>query len=113
MVQYKIKNVFCHINHLLNCFLIIIFLIASVKTLDAFETPKDFLWGVANASFQVEGTPADSDWSRWTHTEGKIADKSTADVATDFWNRYEEDIILAEKLGLRFFVFRLLGRGFN
>jgi beta-glucosidase len=59
---------------------------------------SQFFWGVGNSAFQVEGSPADSDWYRWTHTPGKIKDGTNADTATDFWNRYEEDFELARSL---------------
>jgi beta-glucosidase len=62
-----------------------------------------FLWGVANSSFQVEGSPADSDAYRWTHTQGAIKDGTNADVATDFWNRYDEDFALAQGLSANAF----------
>ena len=65
--------------------------------------PAPFLWGAANASFQVEGAPEDSNWRRFTRQSGRIQDGTNADVATDFWNRYEEDFALAEKLGLNSF----------
>lgn len=65
--------------------------------------PRDFLWGVANSAFQVEGNPGDSDWSRFTRRPGAIRDGTNADVATDFWNRYEEDFALANKIGLNAF----------
>ena len=75
-----------------------------------FSTPKvyalpaqPFLWGVANASFQVEGSPADSDWYRFTHRARKIKDRTNADQATDFWNRYHEDFLLAKQLGVNSF----------
>ncbi len=64
---------------------------------------RDFLWGVANSSFQVEGSPVDSDWKRWTEVPGKIADNSSAVLATDFWNRFEEDFQLAKNLGAKAF----------
>jgi beta-glucosidase len=60
----------------------------------------DFMWGVANSAFQVEGNPEASDWARWTKTPGKIHDGTIADRATDFWNRYEEDFDLAAALGV-------------
>ena len=63
----------------------------------------EFLWGVSNAAFQTEGSPADSDWRLWTHTPGKIHDGSNADHATDFWNRYREDFELAHRIGLNAF----------
>lgn len=58
-----------------------------------------FYWGVANAAFQVEGSPADSNWRAWTQTPGRIADGTNAERATDFWNRYSEDFDLASQLG--------------
>jgi len=64
---------------------------------------KPFLWGVANSAFQVEGSPADSDSYHWTHTPGMIKDGSNADIATDFWNRYDEDFALAQGLGANAF----------
>ncbi len=65
--------------------------------------PIDFMWGVGHSSFQVEGSPQDSDWREWTRTPGKIADSSNAELATDFWNRYEEDFALAKELGANTF----------
>ncbi|NCN39948.1 family 1 glycosylhydrolase [bacterium] len=65
--------------------------------------PKTFMWGVGHAAFQVEGHTEPSDWKRWTHTDGKIADASNADQATDFWNRYKEDFALAKELGANTF----------
>lgn len=64
---------------------------------------RDFLGGAANAAFQVEGSPVESDWTRWTHEPGKIADGTNADRATDFWKRYDEDFALAAKLGANSF----------
>lgn len=58
-----------------------------------------FYWGVANAAFQVEGSPIISDWREWTMMPEKIADQSNAEIATDFWHRYEEDFRLAKELG--------------
>ncbi len=62
-----------------------------------------FMWGVGNSSFQVEGSPEDSDWYQFTHSKGMIEDGTNADVATDFWNRYPEDFALAKKLGANTF----------
>jgi len=67
------------------------------------DSAKNFHWGVANSAFQVEGFPEKSDWQDWTHTPDKIKDKSTADKASEFWNRYEEDIQLAANLGVNSF----------
>jgi beta-glucosidase len=64
---------------------------------------EPFFWGVSNSSFQVEGTPADSNWYHWTHEAGRISDGTNADVATDFWNRYDTDFALAQELGANAF----------
>ncbi|MBS1985499.1 MAG: glycoside hydrolase family 1 protein [Bdellovibrionales bacterium] len=58
-----------------------------------------FMWGVANAAFQVEGSPAPSDWTDWVKKPGTIVDGTTGDRGTDFWNRYDEDFKLAQELG--------------
>lgn len=64
-----------------------------MKTL---KFPKDFLWGVAYSSHQVEGNNSNSDWWQW---EQKGKTKDVSGVACDNWNRYEEDHKLAQDLG--------------
>ena len=58
---------------------------------------KDFAWGVASSSYQNEGSvTADgkglSVWDVFTHEEGKVADKSNGDVASD-QNGYGERML--------------------
>ena len=70
--------------------------------------PEGFTWGAACASYQVEGAwnedgKGESIWDRFTHTPGKISDGTNADIATDFYHRYQEDIDIAQKLGLQIF----------
>jgi len=72
--------------------------------------PKGFEWGVATASYQIEGAwnedgKGECIWDRFTHTPGNIVDGTNGDVACDFYHRYEEDIALAKKLGIQ--VYRL------
>jgi beta-glucosidase len=67
--------------------------------------PKNFLWGAATASYQVEGHPlADgacpSNWHRFAHRKGRIQDGSTGDVACDHYHRWPEDIRHMKELGL-------------
>ena len=69
----------------------------------------DFTWGVATAAFQIEGSPtADgkgpSIWDTFTHRQDKhgttpIKDGSNADVATDSYRRYPQDVALVADLG--------------
>lgn len=65
--------------------------------------PKNFLFGTANADHQTEAfDPKHPDvWDLWESTQG-LTPRATA---TDFWNRYEEDIASAAKLGCKIFRF--------
>jgi len=65
--------------------------------------PKDFLWGMATASYQIEGAwkedgKGESIWDRYTHTVGKIKGAATGDVACDSYHRYREDIAILKQL---------------
>jgi beta-glucosidase len=64
----------------------------------------DFTWGVAHASYQVEGAwDADgkgpSIWDTFTRRPRKIRDGSNGDVACDFYHRYQQDTELVRELG--------------
>jgi len=65
-----------------------------------FEFPKDFLWGAAAASYQIEGDNKNSDWWRWEEM-GKTTDKSGR--ACDYWNQYKKEHDLLEELGVNAF----------
>ena len=78
--------------------------------------PKDFLWGTASASYQIEGAwkedgKSESIWDRFSHTPGMIKTGDTGDVACDFYHRYREDIALMADLGLNAARISLAGRG--
>jgi beta-glucosidase len=65
--------------------------------------PRDFLWGIATAAFQVEGAwnadgKGESIWDRFTHTTGKIKGAATADVACDQYHLYPRDIEILRQL---------------
>ena len=62
--------------------------------------PKDFLWGAATASYQVEGGNSNSDWWQWEE-KGKTVDKSG--LACDYWNRFKNDHNFLEELGVNTF----------
>jgi beta-glucosidase/6-phospho-beta-glucosidase/beta-galactosidase/ABC-type amino acid transport substrate-binding protein len=65
--------------------------------------PEDFLFGTANADHQVEAhDPACEDvWDVWERCQGLVL----RGRATDFLNRYEEDIAAAAAMGCRLFRF--------
>ena len=72
-------------------------------TNETIKFPKDFVWGTATSSHQIEGavnedgrTP--SIWDTFSHTPGKIHDATNADVACDHYHRVEEDTDIISNL---------------
>ncbi|GMA51182.1 beta-glucosidase [Alicyclobacillus contaminans] len=70
------------------------------------DFPRDFVFGVATAAYQIEGahdeggrTP--SIWDTFSHTPGKTWKGHTGDVACDHYHRYPKDIALMKELGIR------------
>ena len=68
--------------------------------------PKDFVWGAAAASYQVEGGAYDdgkglSVWDMLCKQPGKIWEGNTGDVSCDHYHRYEEDAKLMSEIGLK------------
>lgn len=66
----------------------------------------DFLWGVATASYQIEGAPnqdgkSPSIWDTFAHTPGKIKTGENGDLACDFYHRYAEDIALIQQMHMQ------------
>lgn len=73
---------------------------------------KDFVWGAATASYQIEGAWNEdgkslSIWDEFTHRGGKIEDQSTGDIACDHYHRYKEDVKLMAELGLKAYRFSI------
>jgi len=67
--------------------------------------PKDFIWGAATASYQIEGAyqedgKGESIWDRFSHTPGKVENGDTGDIACDHYHKYREDIALMKEIGL-------------
>jgi beta-glucosidase len=67
--------------------------------------PRDFLWGAATASYQIEGSPlADgatpSIWHEFSHRPGRIRDGTNGDLACDHYHLYARDVGLMKDLGL-------------
>lgn len=74
--------------------------------------PKNFLWGTATASYQVEGAWKEdgkgvSIWDTFSHTVGLVKGGDTGDVACDTYHRYKEDIAIAKKLNMKSFRFSI------
>ncbi|WP_063694681.1 GH1 family beta-glucosidase [Bradyrhizobium stylosanthis] len=74
--------------------------------------PKDFLWGTATSSYQIEGAVNEdgrgkSIWDVFSHTPGKIEDGSTGDRANEHYHRYKEDAALIKALGVKAYRFSI------
>lgn len=74
--------------------------------------PKDFLWGAATASYQIEGAAnedgrGESIWDRFSHTPGNVENGDTGDVAADHYHRWQDDIKLMKELGLQAYRFSI------
>lgn len=68
--------------------------------------PKDFVWGAAAASYQIEGAAHKdgkglSIWDTFCQTPGKVYKSHTGEIACDHYHRYKEDIALMKEIGLK------------
>ena len=71
---------------------------------------EGFAWGAATASYQIEGAwnedgKGESIWDRFSHTPGKVVNGDTGDVACDHYHRWQEDIELMCRIGLKVYRF--------
>jgi beta-glucosidase len=74
--------------------------------------PKNFWWGTATASYQVEGGwnedgKGESIWDRFSHTPGKIKNNENGDVACDHYHRYAEDVRIMQALRMKSYRFSI------
>lgn len=80
--------------------------------MSTFEFPKDFMWGAATSSYQIEGA-VDADgrgpsiWDLFSSKPGAIEDGSTGAVACDHYRRFEQDLDLMAWMGLRAYRFSI------
>ena len=59
----------------------------------AFHFPKNFLWGTATSSHQVEGDNRLNDWWAWEQQPGRIREGARSGKACDWWGgRWKEDL---------------------
>lgn len=74
--------------------------------------PQDFLWGVASASYQIEGAVneggrGESIWDRFARIPGAVHAGESGSVGCDHYHRYEEDLDLIAALGVKAYRFSI------
>jgi beta-glucosidase len=74
--------------------------------------PEDFLWGVATASYQVEGAALEggrgpSIWDTFSHLPGKVRRGDTGDIACDAYHRLDSDLDLLSDLSVQAYRFSI------
>ncbi|OLT61617.1 GH1 family beta-glucosidase [Moorena bouillonii] len=78
----------------------------------SYQFPEKFLWGVATAAYQIEGAASEggrkpSVWDTFSRIPGKVLNGDTGTVACDHYHRYEQDIELMVKLGIKDYRFSI------
>jgi len=73
---------------------------------------KDFAWGAATASYQIEGAWNEDGkglnvWDVFSHEPGNVEHGNTGDIACDHYHRFKEDIKLMKELGIKAYRFSL------
>lgn len=76
------------------------------------EFPKDFFFGAASASYQVEGAAFEdgrglSIWDTFTEQPRKIKYGHTGAVACDHYHRYKDDVAMMKEIGLQAYRFSI------
>ena len=73
---------------------------------------KDFVWGVATSSYQIEGAVSEggrseSIWDDFCRQPGRVFEGHTGDVACDHYHRFREDVALMKQLGVKAYRFSI------
>jgi beta-galactosidase len=74
--------------------------------------PKDFVWGTATSSYQIEGASdldgkGPSIWDAFCSIPGKINNNETGNVACDHYHNFKEDIKLMKDMGVKAYRFSI------
>jgi len=73
---------------------------------------KDFIWGAATASYQIEGAWNEDGkganiWDEFSHINGKVDHNENGDKACDHYHNFKEDVKLMSELGLKAYRFSI------
>lgn len=76
------------------------------------EFPKDFIWGTATASYQIEGATHEDGrgeciWDTFARKPGAVYAGENGDVACDHYHRYAEDFAMMAELGFKYYRFSI------
>jgi beta-glucosidase len=74
--------------------------------------PKEFVWGAATASYQVEGATEEdgrgsSVWDMFCRKPGAVWRGQTGEPACDHYRRYAQDVALMKEIGLQAYRFSI------
>jgi beta-glucosidase len=74
------------------------------------QFPKDFLFGVATAAYQIEGAAhedgrRDSIWDAFSRVPGAVVNGDNGDTACDHYHRYRDDVAMMADLGIQTYRF--------
>ncbi|CAD7040256.1 beta-glucosidase [Pseudorhizobium endolithicum] len=81
------------------------------KTLAA-RFPGDFTFGVATASFQIEGATKEdgrkpSIWDAFSNMPGRVCGRHNGDIACDHYHRLDQDLDLIKEMGVSAYRFSI------
>lgn len=70
-----------------------------------FDLPKDFIFGVATAAYQIEGAAAidgrtPSIWDTFSHVPGNVLNNDNGDIACDHYHRWKSDVDILQQLNV-------------
>lgn len=73
---------------------------------------KDFAWGAATSSYQIEGAAGTGGkgldiWDVYTKEPGHVFGEQTGDTACDHYRRFREDVALMKEMGLKAYRFSI------
>jgi len=73
---------------------------------------KNFVFGVSTAAYQIEGAYNINDkgasiWDNFTSKKNNIFKNQDGKIACDFYNKFEDDILLMKSLNIKHFRFSL------
>jgi beta-galactosidase len=74
--------------------------------------PKDFAWGAATSSYQIEGSvttdgKGEHIWDVFVKEPGRIYEGHTGKKACDHYHKFREDVVMMREMGLKAYRFSL------